>query len=1009
LAVEFRILGPLEVVVDGQVAPIGAAKHRTLLACLLLRANRVVSVDELVDRIWDGDTPHRSKATLQTYVMRLRQVLGDPSVIRTAPDGYLIAVDADHLDLLRFTDLAAAAQSTLATGDLPTAAELYGQALALWRGQPLVDVPSDVLHREEIQRLVERRLEVLERRIEVELSLGRHTDLIPMLRAVTGEHPFQERFWGQLMLALHRSGRQVEALEAFRQISRLLAEELGVGPGERLRALHQAVLRDDPGLAPPERSPRPPSKAVPSELPADLVDFVGRQEAADRIAHRLLAGNTNTAVPLVTLSGPPGIGKTALAIHVAHEVSRHFPGGQLYVNLRGYAPGPPMSTVDALTRFLRALGVPPSQIPLDVEEQITLYRSCMAGRQVLVVLDNAAAAEQVRPLLPGSPGCAVLVTSRDTLLGLTALQGARPVGLDALTPGEATELLGKMLGAAVVNAEPEAVAELTQLCANLPLALRIAAANLANRPGVANYVAQLRLGNRLDALVVDGDDEAAVHTAFDLSYHALKPAARQLFRLLGLIPGPDFTAEAAAAVASLRLDEAQRLLDRLAAANLVQQHSPGRYQLHDLLRLYAELRTNVEENPGSKVIARSNLAAYYHQASAAASNALAPGSVRLPVPAAGFVVTTPRFGDHFEALAWLDAERANLIAAVAQAEESGPLPAAWGLADALHRYFRGHRPGGEGVLTARIGLTAALRSGDRRAEAVMRQALGALAWDVSDYGEAVDQLSLALAYYREMGPDKAMVEALNDLGGVYGELGDLPRAAECLERALEVADKVDLPAGRATAQRKLGTLKMALLKYDESISLYERALAGFRALNQRYDEATALTNLGHATLQLGHPEKALPYLHAALDLRTELGSLDGRSNLLDNIAMAHLHLDDLAQAEEYATTALAHARETGARRAEANALGSLAEVAVRRGQGEVAVQRMEQALRIAQEIENRSFEVSMLTELSGVQRRAGLREHAAESARRAIALCSSGMEPLMLKEAREALALALDD
>ena len=284
---EFRILGPLEVVVDGQVAPIGAAKHRTLLACLLLRANRVVSVDELVDRIWDGDTPHRSKATLQTYVMRLRQVLGDPSVIRTAADGYLITVDADHLDLLRFTELAAAAQATLASGDLPTAAELYGQALALWRGQPLVDVPSDVLHREEIQRLVEYRIEVLERRIEVELSLGRHTDLIPLLRVVTGEHPFQERFWGQLMLALHRSGRQVEALEAFRQVSRLLGEELGVGPGERLRAMHQAVLRDDPGLAPPERAPRPPTRAVPSDLPADLGDCVGRREVAARLARDL--------------------------------------------------------------------------------------------------------------------------------------------------------------------------------------------------------------------------------------------------------------------------------------------------------------------------------------------------------------------------------------------------------------------------------------------------------------------------------------------------------------------------------------------------------------------------------------------------------------------------------------------------------------------------------------------------------------------------------------------------
>jgi DNA-binding SARP family transcriptional activator/DNA polymerase III delta prime subunit len=956
LAVEFRILGPLQVFVDGQVVPIGAAKHRTLLACLLLRANRVVTVDELVDRVWDGDTPNRSKATLQTYVMRLRQVLGDPSVIRTAADGYLVTVDSDQLDLLRFTELATTAQATLTSGDLATAAELYGQALTLWRGQPLVDVPSDVLHREEIQRLVEQRLQVLERRIEVELGLGRHSDLIPMLRAVTGEHPFQERFWGQLMLALHRSGRQAEALEAFRQISRLLADELGVGPGERLRTLHQAVLRDDPCLAAPERAPRPPAKAVPSQLPADLVDFVGRREVADRIAQRLLAGDSKTAVPLVTLSGPPGVGKTALAIHVAHQVSSSFPGGQLYANLRGYAPGPPMSTVDALTRFLRALGVPPSQIPLDVEEQITLYRSCMAGRQVLVVLDNAAAAEQVRPLLPGSPGCAVLVTSRDTLLGLTALQGARPVGLDALTSQDAERLLAEMLGEQAVRAEPQAVRELARLCANLPLALRIAAANLANRPDIAGYVEQLWEGNRLMALAVDGDDEAAVHAAFDLSYHALKPAARQLFRLLGLIPGPDFTAEAAAAVASLRLDETQRLLDRLVAANLVQQHSPGRYQLHDLLRLYAQQRTDIEESSGSKMMARANLAAYYHHSSAAASNALSPGSIRLPVPGAGFAVHVPTFADRAEALTWLDIERANLIAAVMRAEETGPLPAAWGLADALHRYFRRHRLAGDALATARIGLTAALRTGDRHAEAVMRQALGVTAWDLSDYDEATDQLKLALERYRELDVDDCVISALNDIGGVHGERGEIEQAVVCFTEALALSEQSNSPSGTASTLFKLGTLRLELGDISEAIGLLERALADHRGLRQRYEEAACLNNLGLAYREIGRYDAAQRSLNAAMELATELGSWAGRSALLDTIALVYLDIGDLEQAREYATSAISEAREAGTRRGEADALNTLAEVEDKRGDHDLAVYHHEQALRVARDIDNRYLE-----------------------------------------------------
>ncbi|WP_052360421.1 AfsR/SARP family transcriptional regulator [Kutzneria albida] len=1009
MAVQFRILGPLEVVVDGRVVPVGAAKHRTLLACLLLRANRVVSVEELVDRVWDGDTPNRARATLQTYVMRLRQVLGDPSVIRTASDGYQVCVESAQLDLLRFGELAADAQSLLATGELSGASELYVQALGLWRGQPLADVPSPVLHREEIQRLVEQRLRVMEQRIEVDLGLGRHSDLIPTLRSVTTEYPFQERFWAQLMVALHRSGRQAEALEAYRTVSRLLAEELGVGPGERLRALHQAVLRDDPGLAAPERAPRPQVRAVPSQLPRDLVDFVGRGEVARRVADRLLADDSHTAVPLVTLSGPPGIGKTALAIHVAHQVSDRFPGGQLYVNLRGYAPCPPMSTVDALTRFLRALGVPPSQIPLDVEEQITLYRSCMAGRRVLVVLDNAAAAEQVRPLLPGSPGCAVLVTSRDTLLGLTALQGARPVGIDALAEQDALRLLTEMLGAEAIAAEPEAVADLVRLCAYLPLALRIAAANVAGRQGVADYVAELRSGNRLGALAVDGDEEAAVHAAFDLSYHALKPAARQLFRLLGIVPGHDFTAEAAAALAGLRVGEAQRLLDRLTAANLVQHHVPGRYQFHDLLRLYAAQRAEVEETPQARSAALTELFAYYLHTSAAAAHALSPDDLRLPVPGAGVQVHVPAFTDRAAALAWLSAERANLTAAVERAADTSPLATSWRLADALHSYFRFHRHNADGLSTARIGLRAARQADDRLAEAAMRHALGTMNWDLSRYDEAVEHLTVALERYREVGSELGTATALNSLGGVYGELGDLVRAAECFTEALALTSEADSPSGHATTLFKLGTLRQELGETAESIELLERALATFRRLGLRYNEAACLNNLGMGYRELGMVDAALDSLNRALALRTELGSPDGRCSLMDTLSMVYLDRGELDESREHALHAIELAREAGSRRTEANALDTLGRVENRRGEHQTAMRHHLESLRIAREIGNRHGEAQALIGLADTHRELGDRPRAVELAEQALAVYGDEANPSARARAQRALELAREN
>ncbi|NKE63925.1 AfsR/SARP family transcriptional regulator, partial [Lentzea sp. PSKA42] len=390
---QFRLLGPLEVRLDGSAVVLRAGKHRALLAALLLRPNRVVPVTELVEHVWGDAPPARTRGTLQTYVMRLRAALGDPSLIQTAADGYRMRVDPLAVDAHRFADAAARGRVAAAADDLVMARKAFAEALELWRGPVLSDVPSETLYSEHAPRLTELLMTVHEQRIDVELALGNHADLVPELFALTRDHPLRERFWGQLMLALYRSSRQAEALEAFRQLDRTLDEQLGIDPSQELRSLHQAILVGSPELAAPAVAREPErAPASPMRLPDDIADFTGRSWHVERISGLITGGS----VPIVTLAGQPGVGKTTLAVHVAHLLRDRFPDGQLYVDLRGYALGPPADGMDVLSRFLRALGVPPDEIPPDADEQSTMLRSLLSGRRMLLVLDNASAPDQVR-------------------------------------------------------------------------------------------------------------------------------------------------------------------------------------------------------------------------------------------------------------------------------------------------------------------------------------------------------------------------------------------------------------------------------------------------------------------------------------------------------------------------------------------------------------------------------------------------------------------------------------
>jgi DNA-binding SARP family transcriptional activator len=593
------VLGRLSIRDEDAEIAISAPKQRVMLAALLRRANQVVSLDELAEVLWDSTPPPTARVTLRNHVKSLRQVLGPAVAARivTLPPGYLIDLREPELDLLRFTSLCAAGSEAVRSHRWDQADASLSAALALWRGSPLADVPSEVLRRDEIPRLEQLRLQAQEYRIDAALRLGRHAEVIPELRVLVAQHRMRERFHGQLMLALYRSGQQAEALAVYRGARQTLVGELGVEPGPALRQLHQAMLAGDADLS--GSAPEAPAtiRVLPRQVQAAVSDFVGRGPQLAALSSALDAASGETAV--VTVVGGPGVGKTALAVNWAHQAAGKFPDGQLSVNLRGFDPaGCPVTPAEAIQGFLDALQVPAASIPADLPSRAALYRSLTTGRRMLVLLDNARDSDQVRPLLPGSPGCLVLVTSRSELPGLVAAEGARTLRLGVFCDTDALELLARRIGPARVAAEPDVARELIRLCAGLPLALAITAARAAARPGfpLAALAEELRdAGGRLDALAT-GEQTADIREAFSWSYRSLQPPAARMFRLLGLYPGPDITPAAAASLAAVSPREARGLLRELARRHLLAEPSPGRYAFQGLLRDYAaELAVAMED------------------------------------------------------------------------------------------------------------------------------------------------------------------------------------------------------------------------------------------------------------------------------------------------------------------------------------------------------------------------------------------------------------------------------
>ncbi|MET7483334.1 BTAD domain-containing putative transcriptional regulator [Streptomyces sp. NPDC005538] len=826
-ALRFSVLGPVRAWRGPVALPTGSPQQRALLAALLLREGRTATASELIDALWGDDPPSQALAAVRTYASRLRKAL-DAGVLVSESGGYAVrGLPEGALDSAVVQDLATKAEKAKSAGDLCHARDLLGQALALWDGEPLAGLPGPYAEAQRV-RLEEWRLQLLETRLDMDLEQGCHAEAISELTALTAAHPLRERLRELLMLALYRSGRQAEALAVYADTRRLLADELGVDPRPGLRELQQRILQADPGLAEPSA---PAAETVtapvrPHQLPATVPDFTGRASFVSELSE-VLASADGRVMAVSALAGIGGVGKTTLAVHVAHQSRTAFPDGQLYVDLQG-AGSRAAEPETVLGAFLRALGTADSAIPDSLEERAALYRSVLDGRRVLVLLDNARDAAQVRPLLPGTEGCAALVTSRVRMVDLA---GAHLVDLDVMSPEEALQLFTKIVGAERVAAERESALDVVAACGFLPLAIRIAASRLAARRTWTVSVLAAKLADerrRLDELQA-GD--LAVKATFELGYGQLEPAQARAFRLLGLADGPDISLAAAAAVLDLSTEATEDILESLVDTSLVESAAPGRYRYHDLVRLYARACAERDEWPPSETgAALSRLLDFYLSTVSGVYLIERPGDrlvdhlERTEHP--GLV-----FSDRHAAQDWLYAEAVSLLACVRQAARLGTLRRAvdvlWASVDLAESGTNSKEY--EGVASA--VREAARAAGDPRTEA---------------------RALLMMAY-------------------AHSVTGRFDLADEESARAAELTAASDDPLTSCWSSNILGVIALYQSRYEDGEAHFTRAIDSFRLCGDRPGEASALCNLSRIHLATGRTHSAVSLAQQGTDMYDDMG------------------------------------------------------------------------------------------------------------------------------------------
>jgi DNA-binding SARP family transcriptional activator len=994
--VDARILGPLEVWLNGEPVALGGVKQRMVLAVLLLRRGVVVSNDELVHQLWGDQPPHSAANTVQTYISRLRAVLEPdrprntgPQLLVTRPPGYLFQITDRQLDAARFAQLLEEGTAHLRSGQAELALERLRESLSLWRGAALADFPDAIFAKTERARLEGLRLVAQEHQIEAELALGRHRELIAPLEVLIREHPHQETMHRLLMLALYRSGRQADALGVYHQTRKLLADELGIDPSAELKAMHEAILHQSPELDwhPPghrlEVNPDPPAhRADLFQLPPDLDDFVDRDAYSARVRALLQRDGHHSST--IVIYGKAGVGKSALAVHVAHEIKDRFPDGQLYASLRGLH-AQVAEPADVLADFLLTLGVDPAGIPDRIDARITLYQTRLRGQRVLVMLDNAATESQIRPLLPRNAQCAVLVTSRRHLAGL---EGAVTLELGVMEPNEAVELLAKAAGPERVSAEPQAAEEIVRLCGYLPLAVRIAGARLATKPHwrLGGYATRLRDERRRLKELRAGDLE--VRASFALSYEELNPDEQRAFRLLGMLDSPNFPTWIAAALLGCSTDDAEEWVEQLVDAQLIEASAEDqtgriRYHLHDLLRAFARDRLEAEEPAAHRQEALKRALSAYLEATMQAGTRL---GLHYYFYQNAQLINSGQRGDsqiaqvvETDPLAWFSGEQDNLIAAVTQAHHQGLWQLCWELADRLAVLFEHRVQWSAWEHAGQLALDATRRAGDRRAEAYILLSIGKVQrWrrrleSTEHAGRHFDE---ALAIFTALGDQCGIAYARLETGVTHRYHGRLTDALADFERGLTLFHTIGDELGEAAALRNIGIVHRHQGRYQQAIDYLTRALAVFQRDRVDLAAARSLRHLGVIYRDCGRLDDALACTQQGLSLARQIGNQPAQAWALRSLGMVHLRLGRLDDAHTSLDECLAIVRELGDRGGEAWALEGLADIYLAEGRFEDARECYHRAVAVFRTIGGRVGAADSLLGLGNANAALGLVEEA---------------------------------
>ena len=935
----FRLLGPLEIRAGEDWRGIGAPKWRSVLATLLIHPGQIVPADILINEVWGDAPPAKAANLISIYVLRLRRLLddADSTLLVTRAPGYQLRLGPADTDAQLFETMVRDGRRALAAGDPEGSASQLAEALMLWHGSPLADVPPTPLVEAEAERLAELRLDAAELRITAELACGRHAQVVPELRRLLADHPLREGLWLLLIRALDGAGRHAEALDAYGQARSAIADELGVDPGVELRQLYADMLAQDdvagkdsgeaagsisagtvrattrppePVLAPAQAS-LPRSAPVPAQLPTDIADFTGRDDQVKHLCDLLSAADANDdsgAVRIALVAGSGGLGKTSLAVHAAHRVRGSFPDGQLYVDLLGATPHP-LPAADVLARFLRDLSVDGRDIPVDEAERAARYRTTLAQRRMLVVLDNARDAAQVRPLLPGTASCAVLVTTRSRMPDLAS---TRLVDLNVLDDDEALTLFTRIVGDQRAAAEPEATAELLLACAGLPLAIRICAARLASRSGWTIRAMANRLRDehrRLDEMSV-GD--LAVRASFQVSFASLPAAVppdgiapADAFRLLGLWHGPSISPAAAAALFGVLEYPAGDALEVLVDAHLLESKAPDRYQFHDLLRVYSSERAAADLPEPDREAAIRRLLTWYMQTADAAATAVLPQRYNMPLGDVDDAGQPPlSFAGAEDALGWYDSERVNVVAATRQASAGGMHDIAWRLPAPLFIVFNSRHNWLDCIGTHSIALQSARRAGNRQGEAWVLNNLGDALCRTGD-SEGIAHLEQALAIRHEIGDQRGEAQAANNLADAYEHLGRMDETIGLLRRALELNRDIGYRYGEGVGLSNLGAALLGVSRVDDAIDSLQQARRVFAEVGYTDGEGYAMHILGECYVSLGQDSEALECLRQSLNSHQAAGNRDRQAVTLRLLASVQARNGLPEQARESWTRAAA--------------------------------------------------------------------------------------------------------